>query len=86
MKRISAAVGSLAHLFPIWFTLFAVIFVAANYGAGLYLRHLDHTRQIAKESQAAVESRAEARATFARYGLDYFQHVYPGKSDSESYS
>jgi hypothetical protein len=83
LKRTGAALRSLAHLFPIWFTLFAVIFVAANYGAGLFLRHLDQSRLIARESQAAAESREEAGATFARYGLDYFQRVYPGKSESE---
>ena len=81
--KITAHLRSLAHLLPIWFTLLAAIFLAGNYAASLYLHHLDHTRRIAKESQAAAESREEARATFARYGLGYFQRVYPGKSESE---
>jgi hypothetical protein len=63
--------------------LFAAIFLAANYGAGRYLHHLDRSRQNAKESQASAERRQEAQATFARYGLDYFNRVYPGKSESE---
>lgn len=83
MKQISARLRSLVHLIPIWFTLFAAIFLAANYGSSRYLHHLDYGRQIAKESQAAAESREEARATFARYGLNYFERVYPGKSESE---
>jgi hypothetical protein len=83
LKQISARLRSLVYLIPIWFTLFAAIFLAANYGSSRYLHHLDHGRQIAKESQAAAESREEARATFARYGLNYFQRVYPGKSESE---
>jgi hypothetical protein len=83
LSQISACLRSLAHLFPIWFTLFAAIFLAANYGSSRYLHYLDNSRLNAKERQAAAESREEARATFARYGLDYFHRVYPGKSESE---
>ena len=35
MKQISARLRSLAHLIPIWFTLFAAIFLAANYGSSV---------------------------------------------------
>ena len=84
MKQISARLRSLAHLIPIWFTLFAAIFLAANYGSSRYLHHLDHGRQIAKERQAAAgESREEARCDLCSLRIkSYFQRVYPGKSES----
>ena len=83
MSQISTQLRSLMYFLPIWFSLLAAIFLVANYGSSLYLHHLDYGRQNAKEREVAEESREEARATFARYGLDYFHRVYPGKSEGE---
>jgi hypothetical protein len=74
MKKVGKGIWSLVRLVPIWFTLLACIFLAANYAASLYLRRLD---------DVPAESLKDARATFDRYGLGYFQRVYPGKSESE---
>ncbi len=73
MRKIGASLRSMARLLPLWFTIFAAIFLAANYAAGIYLRKPDEIEIRTKDAQA----------TFDRYGSSYFQRVYPGKSRAE---
>jgi hypothetical protein len=61
-----------ARLIAIWFSILALILIAANYSAGIYL-----------DTPAPSDRIRGARATFEHYGLPYFQRVYPGKSEAE---
>jgi hypothetical protein len=74
MRRIRDGIWTIAQLVPVWFTLVACGLFAANWAASLYLRHVD---------DLPLESVKDARAAFDRYGLSYFQRVYPEKSESE---
>src|SRR5262245_15092587 len=54
-----------------------LLFVAANVAADLYLRR--ERPVIAKEERWV----ARGDAALARYGIDFYRRVYPGKSDEQ---
>jgi hypothetical protein len=74
---------SLLALISVWFTIFGVIFLAANYAAYIYLRPSTSAADVVFTRNEVDVRTADARATFERYGLGYFQRVYPGKSEAE---
>ncbi len=72
MRKLGHICLASARLLSIWFTILALILVAANYGASIFL-----------DAPAPNNRVRGARATFEHYGLPYFQRVYPGKSEAE---